>query len=429
MPLGPGESFERYTIEELIGRGGMGEVYRALDTRLLRKVALKVVRPDLQDANAQEAIARLFREARSAAALTHPNAVSIYDLGEVRGTFYLVMELVRGRPMKAYVGLAGVPMQLRIRWLCEIARALAAAHEAGIIHRDVKPTNIMITSDGHAKVLDFGLAKPLDDPDGFKTRVGHLLGTPRYMSPEQRAGGEANEQSDQFAFGLTAYELLSGKRPDVPDRPKLPVPNVPSEVSVIIERTLAFDPMRRFPSMQNAANALDVVAQSVSVPAPVVSTVPPPAGDDDTRKDSKPPDVTEELVTTVRSPADDDLRRLVAAFDDGFEGFILGTGEYAVALVATEGQVATLTLVPKRPEHGTIVVGTVNIASGTAELRTFDHVLLLYAKSFGKRPPFDRPLYEGFLGRAQAVLRNIGVKSYTLVAPPRELQESMRRGQ
>jgi serine/threonine protein kinase len=399
VPLGPGETFERYTIEELIGRGGMGEVYRALDTRLLRKVAIKVVRPDLADNN-QEAIARLFREARSAAALTHANAVAIYDLGEVRGTFFLVMELVRGRSLKSYVGAADVPMELRLRWLAEIARALGAAHEAGIIHRDVKPTNIMISNDGHAKVLDFGLAKPIDDPgDRFHTQAGHVLGTPRYMSPEQRAGVEADERSDQYAFGLTAYELLSGVRPDTSTRPKLPVPNVPSELSVIVERTLSIDPMERFHSMQNAANAFDVASQWVSgAPSSralrVAATMPPPA-------DEKPPEIS------------DELRRLVAAFDAGFEGFTIGEGEYSIALVGTEGAVATLTLVPKRPEHATVVVGNVNIAHAAAELRTFDHVLRLHAKAFGKPLSFDGPLYESFLGRAQAVLRSLGVKSNT----------------
>ena len=138
MPLGPGETFERYTIQEMIGRGGMGEVYCALDTRLLRKVALKVIRPD-RTVDWDEAIARLFREARAAAALTHPNAVAIFDLGEVDGTFFLVMELVRGTPLRAFVGDPQVPIEVKLGWLASIARALSAAHDAGIIHRDVKP--------------------------------------------------------------------------------------------------------------------------------------------------------------------------------------------------------------------------------------------------------------------------------------------------
>ena len=146
-----------------------------------------MIRPD-RTVDWEEAIAQLFREARAAAALTHPNAVAIFDLGEVDGTFFLVMELVRGTPLRAFVGDPQVPIEVKLGWLASIARALSAAHLAGIIHRDVKPGNIMITSEGTAKVLDFGLAKAVDDPEDFKTKVGDLIGTPRYMSPEQRAG-------------------------------------------------------------------------------------------------------------------------------------------------------------------------------------------------------------------------------------------------
>lgn len=259
--LGPGETFERYEIEERIGRGGMGEVYRALDTRLLRKVAIKVIRPDRTDW--EEAIARLFREARAAAAFQHPNAVAIYDLGQVEGTFFIVMELVRGRTLRGYIGPGTAPLDMKLRWLVGIARALSAAHEAGIVHRDVKPGNIMITSEGVAKVLDFGLAKPIDDTESV-TKVGYLLGTPRYMSPEQREGTEADARSDQYAFGLTAYELLTGTHAEsradgVAGLTRL-VPGLTVAMAQVIERTLQDDPAHRYPSMAAAANALETAS-------------------------------------------------------------------------------------------------------------------------------------------------------------------------
>jgi len=145
VPLAVGETFERYLIESLIGRGGMGEVYRAVDTRLRRKVALKVLRADRGN---PDAVARLFREARLAAGLTHPNTVAIHDIGEAEGIPYIVMELVTGAPLLAYVGDARVPAARKLAWLVDVARALSAAHNAGIIHRDVKPSNVMVSDDG-----------------------------------------------------------------------------------------------------------------------------------------------------------------------------------------------------------------------------------------------------------------------------------------
>src|SRR5687767_11914288 len=205
MSLEPGATFERYTVEDLIGRGGMGEVYRVLDTRLLRRVALKVIRPD-RKTDWDEAVARLIREARAAAALTHPNAVAIHDLGEVEGTFFIVMELVRGTSLKSFVGDRSIPPSTKLGWLLGIARALAAAHDAKIVHRDVKPSNIMIATDGTPKVLDFGLAKPsgvVSEDHGFKTQLGFVVGTPRYMAPEQKLGADADARSDQFSFAVT----------------------------------------------------------------------------------------------------------------------------------------------------------------------------------------------------------------------------------
>ena len=182
---------------------------RALRDRVADRVALKVLRPDRGN---DEAVARLFREARSAAGLTHPNTVAIHDVGEAEGIFYIVMVLVTGVPLLAYVGDDRVPAARKLAWLVDVARAPSAAHKAGVIHRDVKPSNVMIIDDGIVKVLDFGLAKPIA-PVSFRTQKGQVLGTPRYMAPEQLAGHEVDTRTDQYAYGLTAYELVAGAHP------------------------------------------------------------------------------------------------------------------------------------------------------------------------------------------------------------------------
>src|SRR5580700_2244428 len=158
--LKPGDTFDRYTIEAPLGQGGMGCVYRAHDARLGRRVALKIISDDQRDGHAgAEANARLLREARAAAALDHPNAVSIFDVGEYEGTPFIVMELVPGRTLRGAAGDAPVPAAKCIAELADVARALAAAHKRGLVHRDIKPENVMVREDGVVKVLDFGIAR------------------------------------------------------------------------------------------------------------------------------------------------------------------------------------------------------------------------------------------------------------------------------
>jgi serine/threonine-protein kinase len=256
--LAAGQTFARYVIEAPIGEGGMGEVYRAFDEKLRRKVALKVLHPDLA---VPDAAARLVREARAAAALAHPNTIAIYDLGEIDGTVFLVMELISGASLRAYVGDTTVPVARKLRWLVDIARGLGAAHKAGLVHRDVKPTNVMVSDEGVVKVLDFGLAKPLEAAS-FHTDAGLVVGTPRYMAPELFTGMRADARSDQYAFGVTAYELLSGIHPGgitgpVPAALDTLVPEVGPDVARIIARTLSRAATDRYASMNEIATALE----------------------------------------------------------------------------------------------------------------------------------------------------------------------------
>ncbi len=258
-----GQTFSRYVIEASIGQGGMGEVYRAFDEKLRRRVALKVIHPDLA---VPDAAARLVREARVAAGLSHPNVVAIFDLGEIDGTVFLVMELVSGAPLRAYVGDRTIPAARKLRWLAGIARGLAAAHKAGLVHRDVKPANVMVSDEDVVKVLDFGLAKPLEAAS-FKSDVGMVVGTPGYLSPELFTGATADARSDQFAFGVTAYELLSGVHPGnpmsaVPAALDGALPEITPAVSRIITRTLSRAASDRFASMSDVASAIEAALDS-----------------------------------------------------------------------------------------------------------------------------------------------------------------------
>jgi serine/threonine-protein kinase len=279
MRFSAGDTFDRYAIEALLGEGGMGEVYRANDTRLRRKVALKVLRQG-EDEDSEiwaQAVARMLREARAAAALSHPGAVAIYDVGQHEGTPFIAMEFIEGRNLRALIG-GTTALGTRLRIVLEIAVALAAAHGQGLVHRDVKPENVMIREDGVVKVLDFGVARRVGSTDGpgsssdvdlfSTTGEGLLMGTPTYMAPEQVRGEEIDARADQYAWGVVAYELLSGKLPHRTEKgavsiiasilgdPPPPLPGVPREVETIVHRALAKEPDQRFPSMDLVAEAL-----------------------------------------------------------------------------------------------------------------------------------------------------------------------------
>src|SRR4051794_12528668 len=224
----PGDLVGPYEIRGFLGQGGMGQVYKAFDPRLERTVALKIIvvpeRPSGTENDSERIVgefsARLLREARAVASLSHPNVVGIYDVGESKGRLYLAMEYVVGTTLRSLATAEEVPLARKLRWLVDVARALEVAHKAGLVHRDVKPENVMIREDGAVKVLDFGIARRTmagagEDQQRLDTVTGGgaITGTPVYMSPEQIKGRDVDARSDQFAFGVMAYEIVAGDRP------------------------------------------------------------------------------------------------------------------------------------------------------------------------------------------------------------------------
>ena len=273
MQLQIGSVVDRYRLESVLGRGGMGQVYRAFDLRLRRPVALKILHETLS----AEAMGRLIREARLAATLSHPNIVAVFDVGEHEGMPFMAMELVDGKQLRHLVG-ADVQVQEKLRWLIDIARALDAAHRAGLVHRDVKPENVMVTTSG-AKVLDFGIAKELAEGrnatallPSMRTQPGFSMGTPQYMAPEVLRGeSESDARTDQFSWGLVAYQLIVGepaRRNDLEDGtkwipPRIGVDGVSERMTAVIDRALSEDREARFASMADVTSALEASLQTL----------------------------------------------------------------------------------------------------------------------------------------------------------------------
>jgi serine/threonine-protein kinase len=274
----------RYVIGELLGEGAMGVVYRARDRDLLRDVALKVVRerPEETADEATRARDQLFYEARAAAALEHPNAVRIYDIGQSDGVAFIAMELIEGPTLRAWMGQRRVAMATRCAWLADVSRVLAAAHARGIVHRDIKPENVMVDAAGTIKVVDFGIARStsLSEVQAATTASARdriLTGTPFYMSPEQLRGKPVEAGTDQFSWAVMAFELLSGAPPWPSDGPMMTVvthilnkeppllqdlaPRVPAELGAVIARALRKDPQDRFPSMTALLEAWQLAAE------------------------------------------------------------------------------------------------------------------------------------------------------------------------
>ena len=270
-----GQTISHYRIESKLGEGGMGVVYRAFDTHLDRLVALKVLPPEkVADPERKR---RFAREAKAASALNHPNIITIHDIDTAgpkgRPVDFIVMEYVDGRSLDRLIAGGPLPLEEALGYSVQIASALAAAHAAGIVHRDVKPANIMVTGAGQIKVLDFGLAKLSErvaaDPSAptqttpARTQEGVILGTVAYMSPEQAEGKPVDARADVFSFGAVLYEMLAGQRPfrgdsnlsiltavlhQQPAPLKKLRPDVPSDLEGIVARSLEKDRDRRYPS-------------------------------------------------------------------------------------------------------------------------------------------------------------------------------------
>jgi serine/threonine-protein kinase len=282
MTIAAGTHLGRYEILSQLGAGGMGEVYLAEDTRLHRKVALKILPADL--ASNQDRMRRFEQEAQAAAALNHPNIAHIYEIGESDGVNFIAMEFIDGVTLREKIHQEQTELRKLLRFLQHAAEGLAKAHAAGIVHRDLKPDNIMVTRDGHAKILDFGLAKllepqapPASDSSEVATAMmpqhstpGAIMGTVGYMSPEQAQGktNEIDQRSDIFSFGCILYEAVTGKKPFEGDsvvkslhmviyESASPItelnPSAPSDLQRIIRRCLAKDPDERYQSIKEVA--------------------------------------------------------------------------------------------------------------------------------------------------------------------------------
>jgi len=281
--LSAGQSIaDRYQLNRCIAVGGMGEVWEATDIRLGRIVAIKVLRPELSD---DEDFLHRFRvEARTVASLDHSGIAAVHDYGEDDGpagggrTAYLVMELIRGEPLSTLVARGPIPAAETMRIVEQTARALQAAHERGFVHRDVKPGNILIRTDGEVKLTDFGIAKAADAVP--VTRSGMVMGTAHYIAPEQASGAEAAPTGDVYSLGIVGYECLTGYRPfradnalavammQVSDEPP-PLPDtVPLSVRQLIEKVLIKDPALRYATGGEFAEAVSAVRRGEAVPTP-----------------------------------------------------------------------------------------------------------------------------------------------------------------
>jgi len=291
----------RYELQEVAGSGGVSNVYRARDTVLERTVAIKILHDHFSDD--PEYVERFRREARALAQLNHPNIVTVIDRGEYKGRQFIVFEHVEGENLKELVDREGqLPVEQALGLVHQVARGLAFAHEHGVVHRDVKPHNVLIDEDGVAKVTDFGIARSIDPADGL-TETGALLGTSEYIAPEQASGGRVDERSDQYSLAAVLYELLAGEPPYTGENfmavamkhVQDPVPSVREvrpdvspRLDAIVARALAKRPENRFSSTEALMAALEAArADTDAAPTPGLGAtesiprpgpLPPPIG-------------------------------------------------------------------------------------------------------------------------------------------------------
>jgi beta-lactam-binding protein with PASTA domain/predicted Ser/Thr protein kinase len=266
----------RYQVVRKLGAGGMANVYLAEDQELGRRVAIKILNE--RHANDEQFVERFRREAKNAAALSHPNIVSIYDRGEAEGTYYIAMEYLDGRSLKELILSRGpAPLNVAIEYVRQILSALRFAHRHGIVHRDIKPHNVLVDAEGRVKVTDFGIARA---GASQMTEAGSIVGTAQYLSPEQARGTNVDQRSDLYSLGIVLYELLTGTLPfngdtpveiamkhlsQTPELPSVLRPELPRELDLVVTRALAKDPDERYQSAEEMDADLERLSRGAAV--------------------------------------------------------------------------------------------------------------------------------------------------------------------
>jgi len=283
MPANPvlPQQFGRYRILDKLGEGGMGTVYLAEDVQLGRRIAIKV--PHFDPTEDPDQLRRFYREARTAARIEHPNICPVFDVGEIEGIHYLTMPFIEGTPL-SQLAAGGEPWPPRqaAELVCELATAVQALHQQGLVHRDVKPSNVIVRLEGEPVLMDFGLAKPIQSPEQNLTAAGAMMGTPGYMSPEQVSDARhIGPGMDIYSLGVILYELLTGRRPfegptaavyaqilhSPPDPPSTHCPGLDPQLDAICLTALAKKPEQRFPTARAMVEALSRFLGEQTVPA------------------------------------------------------------------------------------------------------------------------------------------------------------------
>ncbi|MCD4778144.1 MAG: protein kinase [Desulfobacterales bacterium] len=279
--------YGRYEIIKKLGKGGMGVVYQAHDPQIDRPVALKVLREDR--VVSEDFVLRFFKEAKFIGRLSHPNIVTVYDVGRDHGTIYIAMEYLQGQPFNEVIRSGRLSVEKIIDIALQVANALGYAHEKGIVHRDIKPSNIILTDEGNVKLTDFGIARAEDSNAAQQTQAGVILGTPFYMSPEQVMGKRVDGRSDLFSLGVILYELIVGRKPfegdhftaifraitdDIPVAPLKIDASIPQSLSDLIMKALSKNPNERFQTSKEMGDALKTclqVKESLLLPGKPIS--------------------------------------------------------------------------------------------------------------------------------------------------------------